>query len=259
MVTATYPPSRSEQHRGATVGRLPFLDVNTDWALNQLGDFLKLLEYKDPPAMYAATYVGSDDDIAAHKVVVERIWSRVLGPQPVVPISENDRYRFDREWTIRCIETIRRDAEIRENLGEDAPDLNAGSMHRWIWEGARSLWQSGHFAEAVEAAAKKLNAETQNKVGRRDVSESDLFNQAFSDDPPQPGKPRLRVPGDDDGRTAKSVRRGIRAFAEGCFAALRNPIAHDEAELSEPIALEQLAALSMLARWVESAVLTTSA
>jgi hypothetical protein len=233
------------------------LDVNTDWALNQLGEFLRLLEYKDRPGMYAATYVGTEDEIAAQKVVVDRVWSKVLGPKPVVPISGNDPYRFDREWTIRCIETIRRDAEIRENLGEDAPNLNAGSMHRWVWEGARSLWQSGHFAEAVEAAAKKLNAETQNKVRRRDVSEADLFNQAFSDDPPQVGKPRLRPKGDDDGRTARSVRRGIRSLAEGCFAAVRNPIAHDGAELSETIALEQLAALSMLARWVDSAVLTT--
>ena len=34
-------------------------------------------------------------------------------------------------------------------------------------------------------------------------------------------------------------------FADGCFAAVRNPIAHDGAELSETIALEQLAALRM--------------
>jgi hypothetical protein len=114
--------------------------------------------------------------------------------------------------------------------------------------------ERSHFAEAVEAAAKKLNAETQNKVGRRDISEADLFNQAFSDDPPTAGKPRLRPKGDDDSRTARSVRRGIRSFADGCFAAVRNPIAHDGAEVSETIALEQLAALSMLARWVDSAV-----
>ena len=97
--------------------------------------------------MYAATYVGTEDEIAAQKVVVDRVWSKVLGPKPVVPISGNDPYRFDREWTIRCIETIRRDAEIRENLGEDAPDPNAWSLHRWVWEGGgsvpvaeRSLW-----------------------------------------------------------------------------------------------------------------------
>jgi hypothetical protein len=131
-------------------------------------------------------------------------------------------------------------------------------MHRWIWERARSLSQSGHFAESVEAAARKLNAETQNKIGRRDVSETDLFNQAFSDDPPLAGKPRLRLTIDDDGKTAKSVRRGIRAFAEGCCAAIRNPVAHDQTELSETAALEQLAALSILARWVDSTDLATN-
>jgi uncharacterized protein (TIGR02391 family) len=127
-------------------------------------------------------------------------------------------------------------------------------MHHWVWEGARSLWQSGHFGEAVEAAAKMLNAETQNKVGRRDLSETTLFQQCFSDDDPQSGKPRLRLP-DDDGRTARSVRRGIRAFAEGCFSAIRNPAAHDGADLSETDALERLAALSMLARWVAASKL----
>jgi hypothetical protein len=50
--------------------------VNTDWALKQLGDFLGLLEYKNPPGMYAATYVGSDDDTAAQKVVVDRVWRK---------------------------------------------------------------------------------------------------------------------------------------------------------------------------------------
>jgi hypothetical protein len=138
------------------------------------------------------------------------------------------------------------------------PDLNASNTHRWIWDGAQSLWQSGHFAEAVEAAARKLNAETQNKVGRRDISETNLFNQAFSDDPPFAGKSRLRLTSGDDGKTAKSDRRGIRAFAEGCFAAIRNPVAHDQTELSEIAALEQLAALSILARWVDSTDLMTN-
>jgi hypothetical protein len=227
--------------------------VNSEWALGELQRFLGLLEYRDKPGMYAATYVGSDDEIAAQKVVVERIWTKVIGPEPVGPLDSRDPHRGDREWAIRCIETIMRDAEIRENLGEDAPDLNASKMHHWVWEGARSLWQSGHFGEAVEGAAKKVNAETQNKVGRRDVSEADLFIQAFSDDPPQAGKPRLRLPEDDDGRTSRSLRRGIRTFAEGCFAAIRNPVAHDGGELSETEALEQLAALSILARWVDRA------
>jgi hypothetical protein len=231
--------------------------MNTDWALAELNRFLALVEYRDKPGLYAATYVGSEDEINAQNVVVERIWEKILGPKPVVPISGSDPRSHDREWTVRCVETINREAEIRENLGEDAPELNASKMHPWVWEGARSLWQSGHFGEAVEAAAKKLNAEAQNKVSRRDVSETSLFQQCFSDDDPQEGKPRLRLPDDDGGRTAQNVRRGIRAFAEGCFAAIRNPAAHDGGEMSETDALERLAALSMLARWLDQATLLT--
>jgi hypothetical protein len=136
------------------------IPVNTEWALRELEKFRHLLDYRDAPGMYAATYVGTDDQIAAQRIVAERIWARVIGPKPVVPVHGSDPFRMDREWTIRCIETMERDAEIRENLGEDAPDLNASNLHHWIWEGARSLWQSGHFIEAIEAAARKLNAET---------------------------------------------------------------------------------------------------
>ncbi|MEU5215103.1 TIGR02391 family protein [Streptomyces sp. NPDC020807] len=45
--------------------------------------------------------------------------------------------------------------------------MPSGFPCQWVWQGARALWQSGHFREAVTAAARKVNAETQNNVGRR--------------------------------------------------------------------------------------------
>jgi hypothetical protein len=49
------------------------------------------------------------------------------------------------------------------------------------------------------------------------------------------------------------------AFAAGCYKAIRNPAAHIPLdELSEDEALEQLAAFSILARWVAAATLDTS-
>jgi hypothetical protein len=106
----------------------------------------------------------------------------------------------------------------------------------------------------VRAASVKLNAETQNKLGARDLSETALFQIAFSADEPTPTRPRLRPPEDDGGKTALSIRRGIMAFAEGCFAGIRNPTSHDlQEELPEHEALEQLAAFSVLARWVDRA------
>ena len=75
---------------------------------------------------------------------------------------------------------LAREDEVRRNLGDDAPGMSASHLHPWVWDGARALWRSEHYREAVGAAARKINAETQNKVGRRDVSEIDLFKQAFS-------------------------------------------------------------------------------
>jgi hypothetical protein len=59
---------------------------------------------------------------------------------------------------------------------------------------------------------------------------------------------------DDGSDTYKSVQRGAMAFAEGVFAGIRNPLSHEaDHELSEQEALEYLAALSVLARWVDGA------
>jgi uncharacterized protein (TIGR02391 family) len=201
-----------------------------------------------------------DDVLIEAAEIVEPILDRVIPKwRTDVPADETGRWQQHREAAQRALVNLRRGAELREKLGDNAPTLNAGHLHPWVWEGARSMWQSGHFRQAVVDAAKRINAEAQNKLGTRALSETDLTNQAFSDDPPKPDRPRLRLPEDDDGKTARSVRRGIRAYAEGCFAAIRNPAAHDDLqEMPQDEALEQLAALSVLARWIERAEVLAS-
>ncbi|MEU6462642.1 TIGR02391 family protein [Streptomyces sp. NPDC046976] len=150
-------------------------------------------------------------------------------------------------------------AEVREHLGEDAPQLSASTLQPWVWSRARALWQSGHCREAVTAAARKVNAETQNKVGRRDASETALFQSVFSRDDPKPAQPRLRLMNNDGSDTFRSLQRGAATFTEGCYAAIHNPNSHEDElpELPEPQALEQLVAFSVLARWVDTAELAT--
>jgi hypothetical protein len=62
----------------------------------------------------------------------------------------------------------------------------------------------------VRAAAVRVNAETQSKVGRRQVGETDRFKQVFSLDLPKPGRPRLRLMPDDKSKTYASLDRGLR-------------------------------------------------
>lgn len=41
-------------------------------------------------------------------------------------------------------------------------------------------------------------------------------------------------------------------FGAGCFTGIRNPAVHDNGlKLTEQVALEQLAAFSVLARWID--------
>lgn len=233
--------------------------LNTEWAIDQLDDFIKattVIYVPSPPGsigFHSYKTAISEDEIVKRAQVVEQILDRV------VPTWRSDIKAKDRqEWSIhyeaalRARESILRAEEIRNNLGDVAPELSAAKLHPWVWGGAASLWQSGHYREAVEGAIRKLNAETQNKLDRRDLSETDLFNQAFSEQPPSVKNPRLHRMTDDGGKTFKSVQRGARTFAEGVFAGIRNPLAHEgDQEMLEQHALEYLAALSVLARWVD--------
>lgn len=244
---------------------MTFVDV--DWALAELRRFIELTTLRQPSLDGRVVFVGDvaspvgrPSDIIAAAQVVEKILDRVL-PGWRTEVPDDGEKRWARHWqaAIRAVTELERQAEISERLGDNAPTISAGGLHPWAWEAARSLWQSGHYLEAVRAAAVKINAETQNKVARRDIAETDLFKQAYSDDAPQPAKARLRPAVDDDGKTSRSMRRGVAAFAEGCFAAIRNPASHDSlGEISEQEALEQLAALSVLARWVDGSSVATA-
>lgn len=235
--------------------------MNTEWVLAELDRFVASTELRHipPPAnvISAGTYktVADESEVIKQAQIVEQILDRVVPGWRSIDVNmKRNRWALHHEAAIRAHEAVARDDEVNRNFGYNAPELSAAELHPWIWNGASALWQSGHYREAVEGAIKKLNAETQNKVGRRDVTETDLFKQAFSLDPPASGKPRLRRMANDGSRTYESVQRGAMNFAEGVFAGIRNPLSHEAGqELSEQEALEYLAALSVLARWVDNA------
>jgi hypothetical protein len=207
---------------------------------------------------YGYRYAAPEEQIIAQVQIIEQILARVVPDwQDRIKGYEADFDHWDKYRLVahRGLAQLGRQQELAENLGESAPNLNAAQMHRWIWDGARSLWESRHFREAVAAAAVKLNAETQNKVGRFDLSETKLFQEVFSLKAPEPKKPRLRLMPDDGSDTYKSLHEGAIAFATGCYRAIRNPTAHVVGILPEAEALEQLAAFSVLARWVDAAEL----
>jgi hypothetical protein len=232
--------------------------MNEAWAVAELETFIDLtrLVHSGGAISGGLRNNGTPGEIAEAAQVVEQILVQVLPKwRTDVPNAGDARWKQHNEAAHRAIVAIKRAAEVAANLGDNAPSLNAGAFHPWAWEAARSLWQSRHYREAVHGASVKINAELQNKVGNRNLSEAALFQLAFSSDPPKPESPRLRPAGDDGGKTALSVRRGIVALAEACYGMIRNPASHDEGELQEQFALEQLATLSVLARALDDATI----
>ncbi|SHE79291.1 Protein of unknown function (Hypoth_ymh) [Ferrithrix thermotolerans DSM 19514] len=203
--------------------------MNTAWAVEELDRFIAATELhhvsSPPNVISVGTYktTAEQSEVVRQAQVIEEILHRVTPDWRSLEVNTTRKpWVLHHEAAIRCREVLVRQDELKRNLGEDAPELSAAELHPWIWGGASSLWQSGHYREAVEGAIRKLNAETQNKVGRRDVSETDLFKQAFSLDVPGIGKPRLRRMQSDGSKTYESLQRGAMSFAEGVFAGIRN-------------------------------------
>ena len=143
-------------------------------------------------------------------------------------------------------------AETAQHItGSSAPTMAADSLHPLIWDSAARLWSDKHHGAAVQRAATFLNAHVQDITGRRDLSDSTLMAQVFSLSPAESGKPRLRWPGEDADLTVKAMRSGMLQFSQGCFMAIRNPATHSTNDVAAQEALEQLAVLSTLARWVD--------
>jgi hypothetical protein len=241
--------------------------MNHEWAIGKLKAFLEVASITYVPD--APNTVGfwsykldrPKAEVQAAAQIVEQILDRVLPGWRTAdwPKGARQPYWREREAALRSIAQLEAEQELIENLGSGAPQLDAATLHPWVWGSVQGLWSSGHFREAVGVAGKAINAQAQAKLGRRDLSEAKLLGDAFSTKPPESGHPRLRLGVDDGSDTFRSRHEGAASFARGVYSAIRNPIAHEiDQELEENEALEQLAAFSILARWIDQAEVSTT-
>ncbi|WP_422116534.1 TIGR02391 family protein [Brachybacterium sp. UNK5269] len=254
---ASQQTRQNDDPHGAAVARQP----DDGWVRSHLERFIDMTSLVEPPSTRSISRNGRDsrrmkaplDEIVSATVLIERILEQVTPTwRKDVPEDLGGRWQQHRDAALRAIAALDLHPEIQARLGEAPTGSPASLLHPWVWDAARQLWSGAFFAEAVGAAARRVNAKTQQKVDRKDVADTDLFKQAFSTALPAEGRPRLRLWEDDGSQTYRNVHRGAMALAEGLFASARNLAAHeDDYELTEKEALEQLVAFSLLARWVE--------
>lgn len=134
---------------------------------------------------------------------------------------------------------------------EAPPKVGVAGMHPLVWGAAKGLWRDGHYKQAVHTAADAVVQHARSITGRRDGSDTSLWQQLFSSEAPKPGSPRLRWPGNPSDQTVKTMNDGLQRFAPGVQMVVRNTASHGQDEMSEQEAAERLATLSLLARRVE--------
>ena len=229
-------------------------------------------------AMYSSTAYRKRmyDEHRRHEAQMRRLLPLIrdiaerIHPNVVPDLIEPDQVFYDESgdpawyWgpPERATETLAgvlEHQDVHEQIfGGSGPSLAASGLHEWVWDAARGRWDAGYYGDAVHAAAEVISQKTKVKLGRRDINGTSLYSSAFSLDPPKPGEPRLRFASVDqqDKETWRSVHQGAMYLGMACSQGIRNPQAHKTAnQLTEQEALEQLGALSVLARWVEMAEL----
>ena len=159
----------------------------------------------------------------------------------------------------RLIGTLEKRPDFQRIFDPPGPTLAASGLHPWVWHAVVNLWDGGHCKEAVNAAASAVEEQTQLKLRRGDLSGADLYTQAFKAGKvgETPDGCRLRFKHLDEltedgkrNRSWVSAHEGAMHYGRGCAQGIRNLNAHGTGGLPEQEALEYLASLSVLARWV---------
>jgi len=175
-------------------------------------------------------------------------WDRLLRPALVAD------YGSRRALAIRAIGVLDSQVAAEEHLRPDGPMLLAEQLHPWVWGAAWPLWQAGARGLAVEQSAKTLVARAQQKTGLYSQTDRELMEGLWSERPATKEQPRLRLPRGPNTKTWESQQEGARSLSRACFTGMRNVASHHlDPGWSEAEALEYLACLSVLARWVDEA------
>ena len=234
--------------------------ANPRAALEKLYEFCDLQRVADK---YPYTEVPSETKDAIDRLLplVEEI---------ALSLGELERVRRIAGWpygavdvtTRRLISIVEQRDDYQRIFGPAGPTLVASGLHPSVWNAAASLWDGGHYDSAVHAAYKAVERQTQVSISRLDLDGKALYGQAFSTKDPSSGEKRLRFP--DINRTEEpkrwtSAHEAARNLGMGCAQGIRNPQAHPSPDLTEQEALEQLAALSVLARWVDECEVASAA
>lgn len=199
-----------------------------------------------------------DEQIREHLPLIERIAETfeqglASNMQPRSLLGEWE-WTSTREGLLRLRGMLTSQHEEQEIFGPSGPRLVARHLHPTVWNAAAELWDDGHRRAAIQAAGTAVDEALQAKLEDWSKSGADLFLQVFDVRAANDDQARLRFDGfPNDSETWRSAHEGAKFYGAGCMMRIRNLATHRSTELAEDEALEELAALSVLARWINTA------
>ena len=241
--------------------------MDTELAIGALDGYLALLQQGLAIVVRSADQSSYVRDLQFQQVATE-LNARVLLVERIIEdvdeilaiqFKNHPRIGWSRASEIVPVEKVlgllRRRDEEEAIFGLSGPKLAASSLHPWVWNSALSLWDSGHFADAVRRASMDLfDIHLPQKLGVPKLgSPDDRIAKAFSTSSPTATEPRLRFVGLTSGTPDwVSAHEGAMFLGKGCAKGIRNVTVHGS-DPNEQLALEALATLSLLARWIDDA------
>ncbi|MFJ4828753.1 TIGR02391 family protein [Streptomyces sp. NPDC088747] len=166
-------------------------------------------------------------------------WKTVITPKPLLEPSD---VLDSAEQILGRLEALTDKAEA-----ELPPTTGVEAMHPTIWGAARKLWLDGHFRLAIQSAAETLTSQLKTRTGLANMDATNLYEKVFN-----AKSPMLTWPGDPNDRTVSSMQNGLSKYAPGLNMTVRNTATHVASdEMTAQQALERLAALSLLAHWID--------
>jgi uncharacterized protein (TIGR02391 family) len=118
-----------------------------------------------------------------------------------------------------------------------------GRLHPSVVFASRSRFETGHYADAVEAALKDLNSKIKEHVRKatgKEFDGADLMNRAFS-----PNAPIVRL-ADLSSEDGRNVQKGYMQIFAGAMTGIRNPKAHSNVTIDESRTIHHLYLTSLL-------------
>jgi uncharacterized protein (TIGR02391 family) len=149
------------------------------------------------------------------------------------------------------VSCLRRTLSSWGDSGEDAGSRSIRAygdldLHPEIARASTKLYQDGHYANAIEAAVKRLNAMVRMRSDL-EVDGTTLMERAFS-----PSNPVMRFNSMVD-QSDKDEQKGFMMLFSGAVSGLRNPRAHGFIHDDPERALEFIAFVSLFAKLLEGA------